>query len=303
MKRYSLYSIAVVLLVALVWLGCGKDQIPLAPDAGQQPQVAAKILEDPPAVERFISVEGLKERLFATLRDGSGRVVERRVNIFYRSGEAGVECSKCDRKKCYSFFARGARWKTTEPYLLDPTNEDGLSPGFVARRIRRSLNAWDRQVRFNIFGRREPGDVDGADLEWPDEKNEVLFVHRIVDETGAEDTIIAVAIVWGIWDGPVRDREIVEWDMVFNDYFKWGNAGRTDETGLGDPEIMDLQNIAAHEAGHAAGLDHPNRHCTEETMYAFAENGETKKRTLHTGDKIGIKKLYKGTGKRLVQLD
>jgi len=32
--------------------------------------------------------------------------------------------------------------------------------------------------------------------------------------------------------------------------------------------------------------------CTEETMYRFATEGETKKRTLNTGDITGIKKLY-----------
>ena len=55
---------------------------------------------------------------------------------------------------------------------------------------------------------------------------------------------------------------------------------------------MDSLNIANHEAGHVAGMDHPAKKCTEETMYPFAEQGETKKRTLHTGDIQGIKELY-----------
>jgi len=39
-------------------------------------------------------------------------------------------------------------------------------------------------------------------------------------------------------------------------------------------------------------MGHPASTCTEETMYAYASYGETKKRTLNTGDKAGIKKLY-----------
>lgn len=289
MKRYFLYSIAVVLLVALVWLRCSKDQSSLAPDAGQQPQVAAKILEDPRVVEGIISVERLKAPLFATLRDG--RVVERRVNIFYKSGGVG-RGGKGGGKKCYTFFAAGARWKTTEPYVLDTTNGDRLRKKFVASMIRKSLNTWDEQVKFNIFGPRDTESrVDGVDEEWPDEKNEILFGD--IDDPD----IIAITIVWGIFSGPLRDRELVEWDTMLNDYFTWGNAGPTDETGLGNIDVMDLQNIVTHEAGHAAGLDHPSDDCTEETMYPFAENGETKKRTLHTGDIAGIKKLYKGKGK------
>ena len=50
--------------------------------------------------------------------------------------------------------------------------------------------------------------------------------------------------------------------------------------------------MAAHEFGHSAGMDHPDDSCTEETMYAFSDEGETKKRTLNAGDIAGINKLY-----------
>jgi hypothetical protein len=55
---------------------------------------------------------------------------------------------------------------------------------------------------------------------------------------------------------------------------------------------MDYQNIATHEFGHAAGMGHPAGSCTEETMYGFAQSGETKKRTLAAGDIAGIQKQY-----------
>ena len=39
-------------------------------------------------------------------------------------------------------------------------------------------------------------------------------------------------------------------------------------------------------------MGHPDSTCTEETMYAFANFGETKKRTLEAGDIAGVAKLY-----------
>ena len=77
--------------------------------------------------------------------------------------------------------------------------------------------------------------------------------------------------------------------MVFDNVdFQWGDVEAS-----GISSYMDFLNIATHEIGHAAGMGHPPETCTEETMYAFAEEGETKKRTLEAGDIAGIQELYK----------
>jgi hypothetical protein len=74
--------------------------------------------------------------------------------------------------------------------------------------------------------------------------------------------------------------------MVFDDVdFAWSTTGSAG--------AMDLQNIATHENGHAAGMGHPGDSCTEETMYRFAGFGETKKRDLNYGDIAGVQALYK----------
>ncbi len=73
---------------------------------------------------------------------------------------------------------------------------------------------------------------------------------------------------------------------VFNSNYTFGNYDP------GDPTMMDYQNIATHEFGHAVGLGHPEDTCTEETMYAFAAFNETKKRTLEAGDIAGVNDLY-----------
>jgi hypothetical protein len=189
--------------------------------------------------------------------------------------------------KCYAFIANGAKWKVTEQYVLNPANGDGMNSQFVADTIATTLERWDSQVEFDIFGTRDMSKtVDGADTSSTDGKNEIFFAD--ITDPG----VIAATIVW-YTIGPPQSRQIVEFDMIFEDPdFTWGDAGDTSETELGDTSIMDLENIAAHEDGHAAGMGHPDDSCSEETMYRFSQEGETKRRTLNAGDIDGIKALY-----------
>ena len=189
---------------------------------------------------------------------------------------------------CFAFISQGARWKNTEPYILNTTNSDGMTAAFVDSVTATSLDAWDSQVSFEVFGNRNvSGVVDGADTSAPDNKNEIFFGDIL------DPGVIAVTIVWGIFSGPPSVRRLVEFDAVFDDVdFFWGDAGPTSETSLGNTSIMDYQNIATHEFGHGGGMAHPSDSCVNETMYRFSQAGETKKRTLNAGDVEGIKKLY-----------
>ncbi len=64
------------------------------------------------------------------------------------------------------------------------------------------------------------------------------------------------------------------------------------------PDGFDIEDVAVHEIGHAIGFDHVNGkgdvYNTEYTFIIF--NGETHKRTLGLGDRIGIESLYSGGG-------
>jgi len=182
---------------------------------------------------------------------------------------------------CFAFIGNGANWKTAESYIIDSSNAAGMSDSFVSSTINKVINDWNTEAATTIFNQRVAGSVDGADSVAPDNKNEVYFAGI------EEENVIAVTIVWGIFGGPPSNRELVEWDQVYDDEeFGWGDA--TTNT-----SIMDFHNIAAHEIGHAAGMGHPDDTCTEETMFAYAETGEIKKRDLFDGDITGIKKLYK----------
>jgi len=181
---------------------------------------------------------------------------------------------------CYAVLAKGARWKIAENYMVDPSNSHDLSDTYVEEQMAMALLAWDGEVDANIFGGQINGLIDGADSIRPDGKNEVMF------GAIASPGVIAVTIVWGIYSGPPGGRELVEWDQVYDDEdYSWGNvaAGHTG---------MDFANIAVHEVGHAAGMGHPEDSCTEETMFSFAGTGETKKRTLNSGDISGVNELY-----------
>lgn len=189
---------------------------------------------------------------------------------------------------CYAYLASGAKWKTEEPWVVNPDNTEGLGGEFVFNNLTASIDEWEdaadgvlgNGVRVGILG----GGVTTsgllvADTDSPDGQNEVYFGD--ITNQGA----IAVTIVWGVFSGPPWGRELVEWDQVYDQVdFDWSDSGEAGK--------MDFENINEHELGHSTGMGHPDDSCTEETMYRYADYGETKKRDLNSGDIAGINNLY-----------
>ncbi len=236
-----------------------------------------------------------------------GRVVEGYAIIDYKKGfgKPGTECGngicepgenarKCpadcgggedpeepDTSSCYGFLSKGAKWKTIESYIVNPSNIRGLDEAFVISNLAIDIDKWEEVVEVDILGAGSlTSEILVADTVSPDNKNEVYFAD--VDYEGA----IAITIVWGIFGGPLPFRELVEWDMIFDDVdFDWSSAGEAGK--------MDFESIATHELGHSVGLDDLYKdECSEQTMYGYASNGEIKKRTLEDGDIAGVRKLY-----------
>jgi len=233
-----------------------------------------------------------------------GRVVEGYAFIDYKKGfgkpgtvcgngvcEPGENARKCptdcaggeepDTSSCFGFLSKGAKWKTIEPYMVDTTNTRGLGKSFVRENLAFDINKWESAAGVDILGNEVSGIVDGADTVSPDNKNEVYFGN--IEEPYA----IAITIVWGYFSGPPRWRELVEWDQVYDDRdYDWSATGESGK--------MDFENIATHELGHSVGLDDLySSECSEQTMYGYADYGETKKRTLEAGDIKGVQELYK----------
>ncbi|MDO8628551.1 MAG: matrixin family metalloprotease [Nanoarchaeota archaeon] len=182
---------------------------------------------------------------------------------------------------CYNFLASGAKWKTLEPWIVNPSNTANLSESFITTNIAANLQKWENGAHKEIFSNGATTTQPlSADTTSPDGINEIYF--GSITNPG----VIAVTIVWGTFQGPTTQRKIIEWDQIYDqEDYRWSTTGEAGK--------MDFENIATHEIGHAAGLGHPTSTCTEETMYAYANYGETKKRDLNNGDITGIYNLYK----------
>ena len=189
---------------------------------------------------------------------------------------------------CYGYLAKGAKWKTVEDWIVNPANTRSLNENDVFTIFQNAVAKWEdatdgnvtNGTGVNVFGNGTPtSDTLIADTIAPDGKNEAYF------DDIADPNTIAVTIVWGYFSGPTFARQLVEWDQVYDDVtYDWSTAGDVDK--------MDLNNVVTHEIGHGFGMADLYNTCTEETMYGYATNGETKKRTLNTGDITGINNLY-----------
>jgi len=232
-----------------------------------------------------------------------GKLVEGYAFVLPKEGKAkpGTECGnnicekgenakKCpqdcsgggtETSKCFEFLARGAKWKTVEPWIVNPSNTEGLSDSFILSNLVSDISKWETAAGTDILGSGSTTTSTlVADTSSTDGQNEVYFAN--IANSGA----IGVTIIWGIFRGPPGQRELVEWDQIYDDFdYDWSDSGLAGK--------MDFENIATHELGHSVGLGDLYNECIEETMYGFASLGETKKRTLEAGDKTGILNLYK----------
>ena len=186
-----------------------------------------------------------------------------------------------DTNSCYDFLAKEAKWKTVEDYIVDPSNTKSLNENFIRSNLASDITKWETAAGVDILGDEDTTKtVNRATIGSLNGENEVMFAD--INSPGA----IGVTIIWGTFSAPKPFRKLVEWDMIFDDAdFYWSSTGESDK--------MDFENIATHELGHAVGMgDLYTDLCSEQTMYGYANNGETKKRTLEAGDIAGLNILY-----------
>lgn len=184
---------------------------------------------------------------------------------------------------CYSYIAKGAKWKSEESWTVSLVDAPATISSDVVPILANAISQWEgadspSNAIMDSFDGTQIVDRSKIGLEM-NNQNEVIFDD--FDQAG----VIAVTYVWGTVIGPPSSRSITEWDQLYDVAdFAWS----TDNT----PGTMDFDNIATHEIGHAVGMGHPDSTCTLETMYAYADYGETIKRDLHDGDITGVNKLY-----------
>jgi hypothetical protein len=103
----------------------------------------------------------------------------------------------------------------------------------------------------------------------------------VCDSNMGDNGILAVNYYWYTRRGKI----VVENDIVFNTYYPWSTSGAA--------TYYDVQNIGTHELGHCLILDDLySSYQSEQTMYGHGALGETKKRSLESGDIDGMNYIY-----------
>ena len=269
-KLLAFYGISAMVIAALLVAGTPSKAAPSRERGYSLPKDAVQI----------------SDNLYSlgTTRDPkTGKLVEGYAIIHRKDAQAKPSGAGAGSKgpTCYGFLAKGAKWKgTPEPWVVNPENNSGLTDSFIFNSIATDIGTWETAAVNNVLG---DGSTTNDDLSVG--VNKMNDVNETYFGTIADSNTIAVTIVWGYFYGPTFSRELLEWDQIYNTYYQWSDAGEAGK--------MDFRNINTHELGHSFGLgDLYNSACSLETMYGYADFGETNKQDLNTGDITGINQLY-----------
>lgn len=173
-----------------------------------------------------------------------------------------------------AFSLNGPSWASPSvPYVLNPTNLD-LSEDAVEAAMLQGATAWANQTNasfgFSYAGRSSQTTITN------DAVNLVIF------RDASNGSTIATTYYWYNNSG-LLDADIVFWDAGF-DFFS-GSSGCAGG--------FYIEDVAAHEFGHALGLGHTT--VSGATMYPSISTCSTGPRSLHADDILGVEALYPPT--------
>jgi len=169
-----------------------------------------------------------------------------------------------------AYMASGPTWSQPQtPYYINTANLDlpGLS---TETAVRAGADTWQQQsaaFRFAYTG------LSTQTTTTNDGINLVLF------RNASSGSAIATTYWWSI-GSRIVDADIVFWDGAFQ--FFAGSSGCSGG--------FYIEDIAAHEFGHALGLGHSAS--TSATMYPSVSACNTGNRTLDADDIAGVRALY-----------
>jgi hypothetical protein len=193
--------------------------------------------------------------------------------IHYANNTIGTTTRPAKSSPGYKLL--GVKWITPEGYSINSVSIPIVNKDEAVKALEASNQTWDNNTEADLFLDEAIKIDNNAVYGTYDGTNTIDF--------GALDYPNAIAVT-SIWYSR-RTKAILEYDIRFSTAFFWSTNG--------DPDKMDIQNIATHEFGHAVGLDDIYiSSYSEITMYGYAAEGETKKQTLDPSDITGLHKMY-----------
>jgi hypothetical protein len=175
------------------------------------------------------------------------------------------------RSDLAAYVLSGPKWgHTPVAYYVNPVNLD-LAEAAVVAAVRSGASTWTSQssasFEFNYAGQSSQSTTTFDSI------NLVVF------RNASSGSAIATTYWWSNGSGLV-DADIVFWDGAFRFF-----AGTTGCSGG-----FYIEDIAAHEFGHALGLGHSAS--TSATMYPSTSSCNTSNRLLDADDIAGVEALY-----------
>ena len=202
---------------------------------------------------------------------GGTRAPEFAVELFVDYGVpagASAAATATSETDSYSLIQGGIRWASGDPVNYSITGSEPIGGANTA--ISNGVITIDHFVTARSFAIGSPSanPCGGSDvIQW-------------MSIDGPGNVLASTATCRN-----VATKEIVGFTITIDSDETWSTSGT--------PNAFDVQEIITHEMGHVAGLGHdsaPRDGCL--TMYKFASPGETQKRTLGLGDKLGMDALY-----------
>jgi hypothetical protein len=177
-----------------------------------------------------------------------------------------------------AYVLNGPKWGTSQvPYYINPANLD-VSESAATAAVQAGLATWGSQTNAN-FSFYNMGRTSGTTLAY-NGKNEIFFRNASAGSTVAETH----------WWYDTATNRLLDADIVFWD------GGITFFTGSsGCSGGVYIEDVAAHEAGHALGLGH-SAVSTATMYYTMGWCSMVGGRTLGPDDLAAVEKLYPPSG-------